>query len=43
MHLPGGPVITTSSSSAGGVGSIPGWRAKIPHDLQPKNQNIKPK
>ena len=24
-------------------GSIPGQEAKIPHDLQPKNQNIKQK
>ena len=27
--------------SARGVGSIPGWGAKIPHALWPKNQNIK--
>ena len=41
--FPGGPVVKTSSSNVGGVGSIPGWGAKIPHALQPKNQNIKQK
>ena len=40
---PGGPVVKTSSSSAGGVGSIPGRGAKIPHALRPENQNIKQK
>ena len=29
------------TSNAGGVGSIPGGGAKIPHALRPKNQNIK--
>ena len=43
MGLPGGPVVKTSPSSAGGEGSIPGWGAKIPHALWPKNQNIKQK
>ena len=28
-------------SNTGGVGSIPGWGAKIPHASRPKNQNIK--
>ena len=28
---PGGPVVKTSPSNAGGVGSIPGWGAKIPY------------
>ena len=37
----GGPVVKTSLSSAGDAGSIPGLGAKIPHALQPKNQNIK--
>ena len=41
--LPGGQVIKTSPSNAGGVGSIPGQGAKIPHALGPKNQNIKQK
>ena len=41
--LPGRPVVETSPSNAGGVGSIPGWGAKISHALQPKNQNIKRK
>ena len=39
----GGPVVKTSPSNAGGVGSIPGQGAKIPHALWPKNQNIKQK
>ena len=33
----------TLPSNAEGVGLIPGRRAKIPHALQPKNQNIKQK
>ena len=41
--FPGGPVVRTSASSAGGVGSIPRQGAKIPHALQSKNQNIKQK
>ena len=28
-------------SNEGGVSSVPGGRAKIPHALGPKNQNIK--
>ena len=39
--FPGGPVIKTSLSNAGGVSSIPGRGAKIPHASWPKNQNIK--
>ena len=39
----GGPVVKTSPSNPGSAGSIPGWEAKIPHALQPKNQNIKQK
>ena len=41
--FPGGPVVKISPSNAGGVGSIPGWGAKIPHASWPKNQNIKQK
>ena len=41
--LPGGPVIKTSPSDAGGVGLIPGQGVKIPHVSQPKKQNIKQK
>ena len=41
--FPGGPVVKTSPSNAGGAGSIPGPRAKIPRASQPKNQNIKQK
>ena len=38
--LHGGPVVKTSPSNAGDVGSIPGGEAKIPHASWPKNQNI---
>ena len=41
--FPGGPVVETSPSNAGGVGSIPGWGAKIPHASWPKNQKINQK
>ena len=37
--FPGSPVVKTSPSNAGDVGSIPGWGAKIPHALQPEEQN----
>ena len=36
-------MVKTSSSNAGGAGSIPGWGAKIPHTSWPKTQNIKKK
>jgi len=36
--FPGCSVVKTSPSNAGGVGSIPGWGAKIPHALRPKNK-----
>ena len=29
--FPGGPVVKTIYSTAGGTGSIPGWETKIPH------------
>ena len=38
--FPGGPRVKTLPSNAGGVGSIPVWKAKILHALwskQPKN------
>ena len=45
QDFPGGPVVKTSLSNAGGVGSIPGQEAKIPHALWQKQnktkQNIK--
>ena len=41
--FPGGPVDKTLPSNAGGAGLIPGRGLKIPHDLQPKNQNTKEK
>ena len=39
--LPGGPVVRTLPSNAGGAGSIPGQGAKIPRASGPKTQNIK--
>ena len=42
-HFPGSPVVETLPSNAGGAGLIPGWGAKIPRALQPKDQNIKQK
>ena len=36
--FPGSPAVKTSPSNAGGAGLIPGWGAKIPHALRPKNQ-----
>ena len=41
--FPGGPVVKTSPSDAGGEGLIPGRGAEIPHASWPKNQNIKQK
>ena len=41
--FPGGPVVKTLSSDAGGTGPIPGWGAKIPHASWPKKQNRKQK
>ena len=41
--FPGSPVAKTSPSNVGGGGLIPGWGAKIPHALGPKNWNIKQK
>ena len=34
-------MVKTLPSNAGGVGSIPGQGAKVPHASRPKNQNIK--
>ena len=31
--FPGGPVVKTRGSTAGGAGSISGWGTKIPHAL----------
>ena len=39
--FPGGSVVKTSPSNAGGAGLIPGQGAKIPHASGPKNQSIK--
>ena len=39
--LPGGPVVKTLPSNAGGMGLIPGLGATIPHASQPKNQKQK--
>ena len=38
-----GPVVEISPSNSGATGSIPGWGAKIPHTLWPKNWNTKHK
>ena len=38
--FPGGPVVKTSPSNAGGAGLIPGPGGKTPHPSQPKNENI---
>ena len=39
-NFPGGPVVKTSPSNAGGVGSIPDQGAKILRASRPKHQNI---
>ena len=36
-------MVKTSSSNSGGVGSIPGQGAKMPHGSWPKNQSIEQK
>ena len=38
--FPGSPVVKLSPSNAGGVSSIPGREAKIPHVLGPKKVRI---
>ena len=38
-----GPVVKTSPSNAGDVGSIPVQETKVPRALGPKNQNIRQK
>ena len=38
--LPGGPVVKTLPSNAGGVGSILGQEAKIPHAAWPKKPKL---
>ena len=39
--LPGSPMVKTLPSDAGGVGSIPGGRAKILHALGPPKKHTK--
>ena len=39
-NFPGGPVVETLPSNAGGEGSVPGWGARIPHVSWSRNQNI---
>ena len=39
--FPSGPVVKTLPSTAGDAGLIPSQGTKIPHALQPENQNIK--
>ena len=36
--FPGGPVLKTSPSNAGGKDSIPGWGAGIPLSQKPKHK-----
>ena len=43
VDLPGGPVVETSPSNAGCVGSIPDLGAKLPYVSWPKKQNLKEK
>ena len=43
MDSPGGPVVKTSPSNAGSVGSIPDRGVKIPHALRLNYQNINQK
>ena len=40
-NSPGGPVVETSASGAGGSDLIPGQRAKIPQALRPKKKKHK--
>ena len=41
--FPGSLVVKTSPSTAGGEGSIPALRARIPHASWPKGQGLKQK
>ena len=41
--FPGGPMVETSPSNAGGAGSIPGWGTKIHMPRGQKPKNIKQK
>ena len=36
----GSPVVKTSPTNAGDVGSAPAWGTQIPYASQPKHQNI---
>ena len=38
-EFPGGPVVKTPPSNAGGLGSIPGWGTKIPHAIRCSKTN----
>ena len=40
-YFPCDPVVKTSPSNTGGMGSTPGQSAKILHSSGPKNQNVK--
>ena len=41
IYFPGGPVVKTWPSNAGGAGPTPSWGAKISYALYPKKQNIR--
>ena len=43
LDFPGGPVVKNPPTNAEDMGLISGHRAKSPHALWPKNQNIKQK
>ena len=38
QDFPSSPVVKTLPSNAGGLGSIPGQKAKIPHASRPKKK-----
>ena len=40
MKFPKGPVVKTLSANVGAVDLLPDWGTKIPHALQPENQNL---
>ena len=41
QDFPGGPVVNTSPSNAGGADSIPSWGAKITHAMLPEKSKCK--
>ena len=41
QDFPGNPVVKNLPSNAGGLGSIPGQKVKIPHASRPKKKKQK--